>query len=75
MRACFLLVAYFCYSPKLKKEAVLSTETSLNLYRTTRLHIPECNTLHGQRCIILKRNIVFEDFHGFPQSMLGCMLK
>jgi hypothetical protein len=34
----------------LKMEAVFASETSVNIYQTTRRHIPEDSTLHSHCC-------------------------
>jgi hypothetical protein len=44
------------YSSILKINAVRSSETSLNFYRTTRNHIPEDNTPHSHRVENLSSN-------------------
>jgi hypothetical protein len=43
-----VLIYVLAYSLILKTEAVRSPETSVNIYRTTRRHIPEYSTLHSQ---------------------------
>jgi hypothetical protein len=42
------------YSSTLKMEAICSTETSIDIRRTTRRYIPEDSTLHNHRCENLK---------------------
>jgi hypothetical protein len=51
------LVSYLVYPSALKIRAVCSSETSGNVYWTTRHHIPEDSTLHGLFCDVLKSNI------------------
>jgi hypothetical protein len=43
--ACSLLVSCLTYTEILKMEAIYSSESSVNFYRTTRCHIPEDGTL------------------------------
>jgi hypothetical protein len=58
--ACLLLLPdyLFGFSLTLKTEAILSSETSENFYRTTRRHIPKEVTLHTHRCENLKPNVI-----------------
>jgi hypothetical protein len=45
----FVLVSCFTYYSTLKKEAICSSETSVDFQRATRRYIPEYKTLHNQR--------------------------
>jgi hypothetical protein len=51
---CFTLLSCMAYSPIQKMEATCSSETSVNLQRSTRRYIPEDRTLHNHRCDTLK---------------------
>jgi hypothetical protein len=57
--ACQLLARWFAepISSTLKKEAICSSETSVETQRTTRRHISEGDTLHNHRCENLKSYI------------------
>jgi hypothetical protein len=54
--ACLLVLAELI-SSTLKTEAIFSSETSVETQRTTRLHIPEDDTLHNHRCENLKSHV------------------
>jgi hypothetical protein len=50
-------------SSTLKMEAIYSSETLVDIQRTTRHYIPEVDTLHNHRCVNLKsykHDILFE---------------
>jgi hypothetical protein len=51
---CFMLVSYFAYSSTPNIEATYSSETSVDIQRTTRPHIPEDRTLRNHLCDNLK---------------------
>jgi hypothetical protein len=75
---CFVLVPCMDYSSTLKMEAVCSFKTSVNIYRTTRCHIPEARTCHSHHCENLKpRKICFHfpagarDFQFFRSVQTG----
>jgi hypothetical protein len=48
------LVYFLAYSSTLKKEAICSSETSVEFERTTQRYIPEDSTAHNHRCDNLK---------------------
>jgi hypothetical protein len=50
----FTLVSCLTYSSTLKMEVTCSSDTSVDLQRTTRRYIPEDWTLHNHRCENLK---------------------
>jgi hypothetical protein len=51
---CFTLVSCLAYSSTVKMEAKCSSETSVDIQRTTRCYIPEDGILHNHRCENLK---------------------
>jgi hypothetical protein len=51
---CFYAGSCLVYSSTLKMEALFSSETSIDIERTTRRYIPEDSTLHNHRCENLK---------------------
>jgi hypothetical protein len=70
--SCFLIPTSLSFSLTLKMEAVRSSETSLNFYRSTRHHIPEDSTLRNHRCKNIKLTIlgfVWRPFLGRALSM------
>jgi hypothetical protein len=54
---CFTLVSCLAYFPTLKIEEIYFSETSVDIQRTTRCHIPEVGTLRNPRCENLKSYI------------------
>jgi hypothetical protein len=56
--ASHLIITCLAYSTTLKMEAVSSAETSIKVYQTTWLHIPENSALPSHRRGILKYNRV-----------------
>jgi hypothetical protein len=57
--SCFLLLGYFLsISSTFKVETVRSSKISVNVYQTTRRHIPEDSTLHAHRCENLRSNML-----------------
>jgi hypothetical protein len=52
--ACFLLVTCVAYYFTLKKEAIPSSKKSLNIYQTTRSHIPEDSILHNLKYLVVE---------------------
>jgi hypothetical protein len=55
----FMLVSCSVYSMTLTKEAICSSETSIDFKRATWCYIPEDSTLHNQHCENLKSYIYF----------------
>jgi hypothetical protein len=47
LASCVMLVSCLAYSLTLKMEAVLSSETAMDFYRTTRRYIPEDSKVKG----------------------------
>jgi hypothetical protein len=60
----FTLVSCSDYSSILKLEAICSSETSVNVQRTTSCYFPGDRTLHNHRCENLKSYILTDTFIG-----------
>jgi hypothetical protein len=50
----FTLVYCLAYSSAMKKEAICTSKTTVDIQRTTRRYIPEDSTLHNQLCENIK---------------------
>jgi hypothetical protein len=57
----FTLSSCSAYSPIVKMEATFSSETSVDIQRTTRRYIPEDRILHNHRCKNFKSYIFLLD--------------
>jgi hypothetical protein len=73
----FTLVSCSAYSSTLKKEAICSSETSVDFQRTTRLYIPEDSTLHTHRSEDLKSYIESRPYivHVSSERVILCKTK